>query len=140
MIFSVGAAEVVMVLLLRKALSGRAISPIARPLIACLGVSCAWGAWVLVVVVRAPWWMNALTATAILLGSVALGVAIHLATREEQGEAGGGDVGGGPGLCPEDPAGGGGDAEPEWWPEFERQLAGYAAQQESAGSPQPVEC
>jgi hypothetical protein len=91
-------------------------------------------------VVRAPWWMMALTAGFILLSSAALGVAIHLATREDGADTGGGDVGGGPGLGRGSPGGGGGDVEPEWWPEFERQLAGYAAEQESARTRQPVEC
>jgi hypothetical protein len=141
MIVSVGAAEALVVLLLRTALTGTTISRVARPLVACLGVSCAWGAWVLAVVVRAPWWMMAVTVGFSLLGSTGLGVAIHLATREEGGEAGGGDTGGGPELNPESPGGGGGDAQPEWWPDFERQLAAYAAQQERVQrSRQPVEC
>ncbi len=140
-IVSVSAAEAITVLLLWTALTRPTISRYARPVLACLGVSSAWGAWVLVVVLRSHWWMIGVTSGFFLLSSVGLGVAIHLATREEGGEADGGDAGGGPRRSPEDPCGGGGDAQPEWWPEFERQLADYSAEQAAVGrSRQPSEC
>jgi hypothetical protein len=100
-----------------------------RPLVACSGLSGAWGAWVLVVVLRGPASMIALTVAVFALGSVATAIAIHLATRDE-GEHHDGGPGGAPRSGPEAPGGGGGDGEPLWWPEFERQLAAYTARRE----------
>jgi hypothetical protein len=129
MIVSVAAAEAMMVLLLWIALMRPGIPRIFRPLIALVGLSCAWGAWVVALLVPAPLWITVLAGGFFALSSAGLGVAIHLATREETREAGGGDTGGYRGLDPESPSGGGGDPQPEWWPDFERELAGYAAQQ-----------
>jgi len=95
-----------------------------RPLVACCGLSGAWGAFVLVIVVPGPAWMMALTVAVFASSSVALGYAIYLATYEEERDDGG--SGGAPDLSPEAPDGGG-DGEPLWWPEFERQFAAYAA-------------
>jgi hypothetical protein len=105
------------------------ISRIARPLVACFGLSGSWGAWVLVIALHAPLWMTALTGSVFALSSVAMGVAIHLATCEEEDRHDGG-AGGAPCLAPEASGGGGGD-EPLWWAEFERELAAYAARRES---------
>jgi hypothetical protein len=111
------------------------ISRVARPLVACSGLSVAWGAWVAVIVVHGPLWMMALTGSVFALSSVAMGVAIHLATYEEEDHHDGG-AGGAPNLSPEAPGSGGND-EPLWWPEFERQLAAYAARRDR--EPQPVD-
>jgi hypothetical protein len=114
------------------------ISRVARPLVACAGLSGAWGAWILVIVVHGPMWMMALTGSVFALSSVAMGVALHIATREEQDQDDGGEGGGGvPSLGPEGPGDGGND-EPLWWPEFERQLAVYAARRDREH--QPVDC
>jgi hypothetical protein len=112
------------------------MSRVARPLVACLGLSGAWGAWILVIVVHGPLWMMALTGSVFGLSSVAMGFAIHLATYEEEDRHDGGG-GGAPSLNPEAP-GGGGDDEPPWWPEFERQVAAYAARRDRER--QPVDC
>jgi len=128
MILSVAAAEAMMVLLLWIALAGRGIARIVRPLIAMVGLSFAFGAWVEALLAHAPWWMIVLAGGLFALSSAGLGAAIHLATREESAEAGG-DANGGRGLTPESPGGGGGDGQPEWWPDFERELASYTAQQ-----------
>jgi hypothetical protein len=109
---------------------------VARPLVASVGLSGAWGAWVLVIVVHWPVWMMALPGSVFALSSVAMGVAIHLATREEEERHDGG-AGGAPGLSPDAPDSGG-DDEPAWWPEFERQLAAYAARRDRER--QPVDC
>jgi hypothetical protein len=93
------------------------------------------GAWVLVIVVHGPAWMMALTVSVFVLSSLAMGVAIYLATYEEEHHEGG--AGGAPSLSPEAPDGGGGD-EPQWWPEFERQVAAYAALRDRER--QPVDC
>ncbi len=112
------------------------ISRFARPLVACCGLSGAWGAWVLVIVVHGPAWMMGVTGSVFAVSAVAMGIAIHLATSvEEDADDGGG--GGAPYLQPEAP-GGGGDDEPLWWPEFERQVAAYAARQKRER--QPVDC
>ena len=112
------------------------MSRVARPLVACCGLSGAWGAWVLVIVVHGPVGMMALTASVFALSSLAMGVAIHLATCEEEDRQDGG-AGGAPSLSPESPDGGG-DDEPVWWPEFERQMAAYAARRDRER--QPVDC
>lgn len=129
------AFEALNLALLRIALRWR-ISRVARPLVACCALSGAWGAWVLAVVVHGPVWMMPLTVTVFALSSVALGIAIHLATCEEEDRHDGG-LGGAPRPSPEDPDGGG-DDEPLWWPEFERQVAAYAARRERER--QPVDC
>ncbi len=110
---------------------------VARPLVACSGLSGAWGAWVVVIVDHGPVWMMALTGSVIALSSVAMGVAIYLATYEEEEDRHDGGAGGAPSLGPEAP-GGGGDNEPLWWPEFEQQVAAYAARRDRER--QPVDC
>jgi hypothetical protein len=133
-VLCVVAVEAESLMLLSVALRG-SISRVARPLVACLGLSCAWGAWVLVVVVHGPAWMMAFTVSVFAVSSVAMGVAIHLATFEaEDGHDGG--AGGAPSLRPEAPDGG--DDEPVWWPEFEREVAAYAARRDRER--QPVDC
>jgi hypothetical protein len=134
-VFCVVAIEALNLVLLWVALRAR-ISRVARPLVACSGLSGAWGAWVLVIVVHGPVSMMALTVSVVALSSVAVGVAIHLATYEEEDRDDGG-AGGTPSLSPEAPDGGG-DDEPLWWPEFERQVAAYAARRDRER--QPVDC
>jgi Ni/Fe-hydrogenase subunit HybB-like protein len=133
-VLSVVAVEALNLVLLWIALRAR-ISRLARPLVACSGLSGAFGAWVLVVVVHGPMWMMAFTGSVFVLSSVAMGIAIHLATCEEDRQDGG--TGGAPSLTPEAPDGGG-DDEPLWWPEFERQVAAYAARR--SRQRQSVDC
>lgn len=130
MILLVAAVEALTLLLLWTALAGRRVPRLARPLVACVGVAAAYGAWAMVLLVRGPSWMVALTSACIAFGSAAMALALHAVTREEEDGGGGGDVGGGPGPEPEPPGDGGGDIEPPWWPEFERQLASYVARTE----------
>jgi len=130
-ILCVVAVEALNLVLLWIALRAE-ISRVARPLVACCGLSGAWGAFVLVIVVPAPVWVMALTVLVFALSSVAMGVAIYLATYEEQGHDGG--AGGTPRLSPEAPDRGG-DGEPLWWPEFERQLAAHAARRDRDRQP-----
>lgn len=134
-VLCVVAVEALNLVLLWIALRAR-ISRVARPLVACCGLSGAWGAWVLVVVVHGSVWMMAFTVSVFALSSVALGGAIHLATKEDEDRHDGG-AGGAPSPSPETPDGGG-DDEPLWWPEFERQVAAYAARRDRER--QPVEC
>jgi hypothetical protein len=131
LVLCVVAVEALNFVLLWIALRAR-ISRVARPLVACSGLSGAWGVWVLVIVLHAPLWMMALTGSVFGLSSVAMGVAIHLATSEEENRHDGG-AGGAPSLGPEAPSGGG--DEPVWWPEFERQVATYAAQSDRERQP-----
>lgn len=112
------------------------ISRVARPLVACCGLSGAWGAWVLVIVVGGPVWMMALTVAVVAVSSVAMGVATYLATYEEEDRQDGG-AGGAPSLGPKAP-GGGGDDEPLWWPEFERQVAAHVARRDRERQPVSV--
>lgn len=131
-VLCVVAVEALNLVLLWAALR-MSISRVTRPLVACCGLSGAWGAWVLVIVVHGSTWMMALTGLVFALSSVAMGVAIHLATYEEEGRQDGGS-GGAPSVSPQAPAGGG-DGEPPWWPEFERQVAAYAARRERERQP-----
>jgi hypothetical protein len=131
-VLCVVAVEALNLVLLWVALRVR-MSRVARPLVACSGLSGAWGAWVLVIVVHGPVWMMALTASVFVLSSLAMGVAIHLATCEEEDRHDGG-AGGAPSLIPEAPDGGG-DDEPVWWPEFEAQMAAYAARRDRERQP-----
>lgn len=69
------------------------------------------------------------------LTAVSLALLIASARRSTPGDSGEGgsdsDGDGGLGRRPPDrPTGGGGPADPSWWPEFERSLARYMAQQE----------
>lgn len=137
-ILCVVAVEALNLVLLWVALRRMSIPRLVRPLVAGAGLSGAWGAWVLVLVLRGPFSMMALTGTVLALSSVAMGIAIHLATAEEEdGQDGGG--GGAPTVSPEGPGGGGND-EPPWWPEFQRQMAAYAARRERERERQPVDC
>ena len=122
------ATEVLVLLLLWVALRVT-MSRWARPFVACSGLSGAWAAWVLVVVLHGPASMIALTLCTFGLASLATAISIHLATRDEE-EHRGGDDNDGPRSRPQGPVDGGGDGEPPWWPEFERQMAAYAAHRE----------
>jgi hypothetical protein len=131
-VIGVVAVEALSLVLLWIALRAR-ISRVARPLVACCGVSGAWGAWVLVIVVHGPAWVMALTVSVFAVSSVALGVAIYLATYEDEDRQDGG-AGGAPSVSPDAPDGGV-DDEPVWWPEFERQVAAYAARRDRERQP-----
>jgi hypothetical protein len=132
--------EALALLLSWTALAARRLPRPVRPLIALLGHSGAWGVWALILVLRGPGWMAGLAAMVMVVSGAVMAITIHLVTREEEDGGGGGDTGGGPGPEPEAPRDGGGDTEPPWWPEFERELADYAAQRERDRRRQPVEC
>jgi hypothetical protein len=131
-VLCVVAAEALALLLLWTALRV-SMWRLARPLVACCGLSSAWGAWVLAVL-RGPASMIALTSAVFAIGSVVTAITIHLATCDTEDHDDGG-TGGAPRSRPEAPDGGGGDGEPLWWPEFERELAAYAAQRERQRNP-----
>lgn len=122
-ILCVLAVEAVSLVLLWVALRV-SISRALRPLVAGFGLSGAWGAWILVLVLRWPLPMMALTGAMFALSSVVMGIAIHIATVEVEGRQDGGG-GGAPTVSPEGPGGGEND-DPVWWPEFEREVAAYA--------------
>jgi hypothetical protein len=136
-VFCVVAVEALNLVLLWVALRV-GMSRVARPVVACVGLSGAWGAWVLVLVLHGPLWMMALTGLVFAVSAVAMGIAIHLATYEAEDRHDGG-TGGAPSLGPETPSSGGDDG-PLWWPEFERQVAAYAARRERERERQPVDC
>jgi hypothetical protein len=135
-VLCVVAVEALNLVLLWIALRRAGISRLVRPLIAGIGLSGAWGAWILVLVLRGPLLMMVVTGCFLALSSVAMGIAIYLATAEEEEHLDGGG-GGAPTASPEGPDGGGND-EPLWWPEFQRQIDAYATQRER--EPQPVDC
>jgi hypothetical protein len=129
------AVEALNLVLLWLALRG-SISRWVRPVVACVGLSGSWGAFVLVLVVPPPVWLMGLTIAVFAVGSVAMGISIHLATVEEEDRHEGGGASP-PASTPETP-GGGPDDEPLWWPEFQRQVSAYAEQHER--EPEPVDC
>jgi hypothetical protein len=132
-VLCVAAVEALSLVLLWTAL--RVSMPrVARPFVACCGLSLAWGAWILVLVLRGPLWMMGVTGAVLALSSAATGLALHLALSEEEEEDHDGGAGVAPTVGPEVPGGGGND-EPPWWPEFERQLAAYAARRDRERQP-----
>jgi hypothetical protein len=73
----------------------------------------------------------------VAFGSVILIIVVVIATAQRslprEGGGGADDADGGLGTRPPNsPVDGGGPVEPAWWPEFERELARYTAQQERA--------
>lgn len=138
------AVEALNLVLLWTALRAN-IARAVRPLVAGGGLSGAWGAWILVFVLHAPLDMLILTGVVFGISSVVMGIAIHLATVEpDDGQRGGG--GGAPTVSPEGPSGGE-DDDLAWWPEFQRDVAAYVADQdreheredrEHEREPQPV--
>jgi hypothetical protein len=131
-VLCVAAVETLSLVLLWTAL--RVSMPrVARPFVACCGLSLGWGAWILVLVLRGPLWMMGVTGSVLALSSAATGFALHLALSDEEEDHDGG-AGVAPTVGPEVP-GGGGDDEPPWWPEFERQVAAYAARRDRERQP-----
>lgn len=99
-----------------------------RGFAAALSLVCTWILAMVLEALRAPAWLLALTAAVILLSLIAVTAAIHAATCDQPGDdpGDGHDGRGRPGPANPGRDGGGGD-EPEWWPEFERQFAGYVS-------------
>lgn len=108
------------------------ISRAMRPLLAGLGLSGAWGAWILVLVLGAPLGMTLITGLVFAASSVVMGITIHLATvEEERPDGGGGEAAPSSPLAPQ----GGGAGDPPWWPAFQLQMTEYAALQASEREP-----
>jgi hypothetical protein len=130
-------SEVVIFLGLVAAVASPGVSKLARLLIATLAFACAWLQTAVFDALRAPGWTIVIGGTLTVLSIVVMTVAVHLWTQGgEGGERGRGQRGdhggGGPRRRrPDAPQRGGGGSDPSWWPEFERQLAFYAAERES---------
>jgi hypothetical protein len=81
-----------------------------------------------------PSWRGLPSTLAIVISLVLLVVAAQRSMPSDS-DGGGSDSDGDGGLGrrpPDRPPGGGGSADPDWWPEFERGLARYTAQRERA--------
>lgn len=127
-------ANVSILLALGAALASPRRSHVARPLVATLALACAWLLTAVLYALRADRWTVILGGGVIVASVVAALVTVHLWTQAGAGSESDprqrGD-GGGPGPRrgrPEAPKPGGDGGEPGWWPEFERQLASYAAE------------
>lgn len=110
---------------------------IPRPARLPLALMSFGSAWVLCFMLArlhfAKWtWLGG--SVAILISIVLLIVAAQLSLPSDSGGGGGGEDGeGGSKLRPPDPPhDGGAPAEPSWWPEFEHDLARYAAERDRA--------
>jgi|GEM_PF-1825736 len=113
----------------------------ARLPISLLGFACAWALVLLLAWTHAPNWGMVAGAGSIAISIVLVITFAQLSVGGEGGDGGNGeDADGGLGRpSPDRPTGGGGPAEPSWWPEFERELRRYMSEQETprtpAGSP-----
>ena len=128
-------ADVVIMLALVEALRSRAVSDLARPLIALCALACAWLLTAVCDALRAPGWTMFMGGAVIVVSIVVTTVTVHRWTQGGDGEESGpgqrGDEHGGGGprrRQPDAPQDGGGDSDPSWWPEFERELAAYGAE------------
>lgn len=105
----------------------------ARLPLALVSFGCAWLLSFLLAGLHAPAWALAVSAGAIAISIGMVITAAQLSTRGDSGGGGDSDDGDG-GLGrrrPKRPEGGGGPAEPSWWPEFERELRRYISERES---------
>jgi hypothetical protein len=125
-------ADVVILVVLAAAVGSRAVSPVARPAIATLAFAFAWLTTAALDTMRAPKWTIVLGGAVIVVSIVTMTACLHLWAREAAGgDSRRDDGGGGPRRgAPDAPDRGGGGIEPEWWPEFERQLAAYISERE----------
>lgn len=135
-------ADVVILLALVAAVANPRVPQLARPLIATFAFSCAWLLTAVFDALRAPGWTIFMGGTVIVVSIVVITVTVHLwAQGGDGGESSPGQRGdhggGGPRRRPDAPQRGGGDSDPGWWPEFERQLAFYAAEREGILSRSP---
>jgi hypothetical protein len=127
-------ADVVLLLALTWAVASARLSQLARSVIATLVFTCAWLTTAASEAIRAPGWTVFLGAAVTLLSIGAVTITLHLWTQGGDGGQsgpghGGGNGGGGPRRHrPDAPQAGGGDSDPSWWPEFERQLTLYVTE------------
>lgn len=107
------------------------MSQISRPLVAAFSLVGLWFLAMVLETLRVPVWALVMNGGLLLVNVIVLTAAIHDVTRQQYHQDGDGGL---PPRRPDlpDPGGGG---EPTWWPEFERALAKYLAEDER---PQPV--
>jgi hypothetical protein len=129
-------ADVAILVALAAAIASPKASQLARPVIATGAFGAAWLTAALSDLMRAPGWVVFLGGLVIVVSIFVVTVTVHAWAQEgaggsrgpgDRGERGGGGPRRRPPDAPQPP--GGGDA-PEWWPEFERQLALYVAERE----------
>ena len=136
-------ADVVILLTAAPAVARRSVSSLARPVVATFAFAGAWLLTAILEAIHAPGWTIFLGGSVIVVSIFLTIATLHVWTQEgDGGETGpgrrGDQGGGGPRpRQPDAPQHGGGGSDPSWWPEFERQLASYAGNHESAaGAPQ----
>jgi hypothetical protein len=137
-------ADLVILAALAASLGRRTVAPVARPAIATLAFAFAWLTAAALDTMRAPSWTIFLGGAVIVVTIVAMAASLHLWAREtdDGDQQRGEDDGGGPWRrAPDGPNPRGGGSEPEWWPEFERQLAAYVSEHGPAVPPaEPPKC
>lgn len=124
------AADLVVVIAVVLTLTRKAFSAPKRAVLLTLALLCAWFMSMVLETLRAPVWLLLMTGAVIVLNVIALAATVHLATSYRPGDNPGGGHDGRGRPRPEDPGRDGGGGEPSWWPEFERQFAGYVSEAE----------
>lgn len=129
-------ADVAILLTLGATVAIPTFSPLARLVIATFALAFAWLAAAVLDATRSADWTILLAGAVIVVAVAVTTATLHRWTQEgADGDSGPGHRdtrgGGGPrSRRPDAPRGRGGDSAPSWWPEFERELALYAAERE----------
>jgi hypothetical protein len=111
------------------------MAQIIRPLLALLSLVALWFLAMVLEALGVSAWAMAMIGGLLLVNVVVLIAMIHRVTLEQDGRDGKGGL---PPHHPDVPQSGGGD-QLGWWPELERELAEYLADQEQNDrQPQPA--
>lgn len=129
-------ADVVILLALATAVASPRVSRLVRLAIATFAFMCAWLVTAVFDAMRAPGWTIFVGEGVIMVSIVVISATVHFWSQAGDGDAGGGQRGphggGGPRREPPDaPQHPGAGSTPGWWPDFERQLATYVAEDEN---------
>jgi hypothetical protein len=119
-------ADVVILVALAAAVGSRRVSPLTRLVIATLALACAWLVAGGLDTMRVPGWTVLLSGAVIVVSIGTITATLHAWTQ------GGDDGDTRPGHGGDH---GGDGSPPSWWPDFERQLALYAAERDRARTP-----
>lgn len=130
--------NVLVLLVLAVAAAGPRLSPLGRLMFSSLAFISAWLMNAAFDTEPAPDWMLIMGGAVTVVSVVVVIALLHRWTQaaevgETQPARRGDEGGGGPRRhLPDAPKPGGGDSDPSWWPEFERQLSVYAAERDGA--------
>jgi hypothetical protein len=102
------------------------MSQLTRPLVAALSLLVLWVLAMVLETLRVPVWVLVVNGALLLVNVIVLTASIHQVMREQ----GRGDGDGGVRPHRRDVRDSGGGGGISWWPEFERELAQYLAEQQ----------